>query len=238
MLRPVAYHVGRHSNQCINRWSKSLRPAIVRGKWTLAEDALLLAAVTACGPSWKHVEARVKGRTDAQCRERWVNKVNPSLRSPKVWTAEVSVDFGWRTHDWWRADSARFCLQEDATILALRAEGKSWSEIANTFVDGARTDNHVISSASRASARKILLIHFLLMQCHRRHQWLAKVIENPELGIKKDRRKGKGKGKAVTVESEKLEGEADLEEESETGNDGEAINGDSTKSNGGDIPRY
>lgn len=86
----VALLVGRHSNQCINRWTKTLRPSIKRGKWTAEEDDLLRAAHAACGPSWKLVEARVKGRTDAQCRERWVNIINPEILPPKIWSEEVS----------------------------------------------------------------------------------------------------------------------------------------------------
>lgn len=33
----------------------------------------------------------MSGRTDAQCRERWVNKVDPRLRPFNVWSAEVSI---------------------------------------------------------------------------------------------------------------------------------------------------
>lgn len=91
----VALLVGRHSNQCINRWTKTLRPSIKRGKWTAEEDDLLRAAHAACGPAWKLVEARVKGRTDAQCRERWVNILNPEILPPKIWSEVVSfVDSG------------------------------------------------------------------------------------------------------------------------------------------------
>jgi hypothetical protein len=88
----VARHVGRHSNQCINRWSKSVRPDITRGRWSKEEDELLKAAVEACGRSWKAVAPRVKGRTDAQCRERYMNLLNPDINKGP-WSEEVSFFF-------------------------------------------------------------------------------------------------------------------------------------------------
>ncbi|KAL8293680.1 hypothetical protein RQP46_000381 [Phenoliferia psychrophenolica] len=115
----VARFVGRHSNQCINRWSKTLRPTIKKGKWSTEEDEMLQAAVASCGRAWKQVALRVTGKTDAQCRERWVNVLDPKLLDPSKWSEE-----------------------EEATLIRLReVEKKSWSEIANAF-SGRRTDNH------------------------------------------------------------------------------------------------
>lgn len=42
------------------------------GKWTLVEDALLTEAVQKDGTKWVPVAALVPGRTNAQCRTRWV----------------------------------------------------------------------------------------------------------------------------------------------------------------------
>ncbi|KAI8452045.1 Homeodomain-like protein [Phakopsora pachyrhizi] len=114
----VANHCGRSSNQCINRWSKTLRPDIKKGKWDRTEDEALRNAVAACGMVWKDVAPRVRGRTDAQCRERWCNILDPRIVVGN-WTA-----------------------QEDERILSMRdRDGKTWSEISKTF-NGKRTDNH------------------------------------------------------------------------------------------------
>lgn len=114
----VANHCGRSSNQCINRWSKTLRPDIKKGKWDPIEDEALKNAVAACGMVWKDVAPRVRGRTDAQCRERWCNILDPKIV----------------VGNWSR--------EEDETILRMRdLEGKTWSEISKRF-DGRRTDNH------------------------------------------------------------------------------------------------
>lgn len=127
----IARYVGRHSNACINRWTKTIRPTIKRGKWTPEEDEALRQAYAAVGPVWKQVSARVAGRTDAQCRERWVNVVNPALRPTNEWTEE-----------------------EEAALLRMRdEEGKSWSEIANAF-EGTRTDNHCSRHYANIQRRK------------------------------------------------------------------------------------
>jgi hypothetical protein len=84
----VARFVGRTSNQCINRWTKTLRPGIKRGRWSAEEDELLRGAIAACGTVWKQVGLRVRGRTDQQCRERWANVLDPRIQK-KAWTEEV-----------------------------------------------------------------------------------------------------------------------------------------------------
>ncbi|GAA5865724.1 hypothetical protein JCM1840_003233 [Sporobolomyces johnsonii] len=114
----VARHAGRNSNQCINRWTKSLKPSIKRGKWTTAEDDALRSAVAAVGQNWKHVAPRVGGRTDAQCRERWTNVLDPRLEKKKEWTE-----------------------RDDALLLAAREDGKGWSVIAHQVFEDTRTDN-------------------------------------------------------------------------------------------------
>ncbi|GAA5844550.1 hypothetical protein JCM11251_001630 [Rhodosporidiobolus azoricus] len=116
----VARHTNLSSGQVQTRWSKTLHPTIQRGKWSPEEDAALVAAVATLGKSWREVEKRVGGRTDAQCRERWVNMLDPKLKDRHEWSEE-----------------------EEATLLRLRdQEGLSWAEIARKGFDDTRTDNH------------------------------------------------------------------------------------------------
>ncbi|BGP16479.1 hypothetical protein JCM10213v2_004481 [Rhodosporidiobolus nylandii] len=115
----VARHTSLTSLQCLTRWQNTLHPSIKRGRWSAAEDDALRAAVAACGRAWTDVALRVTGRTDAQCRERWVNVIDPRLLDKKVWSEE-----------------------EEALLLRLRDEEKlSWSEIARQGFDDRRTDN-------------------------------------------------------------------------------------------------
>ncbi|XP_057952599.1 uncharacterized protein LOC131146820 [Malania oleifera] len=79
---------GRTGTQCSNRWKKSLHPKR-KGVWTQHEDKCLTIAVMLLGPkTWNKIAAFVPGRGPPQCRERWVNTLNPSLNVDGVWTEE------------------------------------------------------------------------------------------------------------------------------------------------------
>ncbi|PIN22504.1 hypothetical protein CDL12_04778 [Handroanthus impetiginosus] len=109
---------GRTGTQCSNRWLKTLNPARKRvGKWTAEEDKRLKVAVTLFGPkTWKKVAKYVSGRTQVQCRERWVNCLDPSL------------------------NTAPWADEEDSKLEAAIAEhGYCWSKVAACIPH--RTDN-------------------------------------------------------------------------------------------------
>jgi myb proto-oncogene protein len=105
----------RNSTQCQQRWTKALRPGLNKGHWSGQEDALLLRLVGEFGTDWPKVAENWAGtctpgascRTIKQIRERWTNKLNPTIsRSP--WSAE-----------------------EDRRIVELHNKlGNSWSNIA------------------------------------------------------------------------------------------------------------
>ncbi|KAK9691512.1 hypothetical protein RND81_09G201800 [Saponaria officinalis] len=82
---------GRTGTQCSNRWKKTLHPARERvGKWSDDEDKRLMVAVTLFDKSWHRVAQFVPGRTQSQCRERWVNVLDPSLKRCE-WTEEEDL---------------------------------------------------------------------------------------------------------------------------------------------------
>nr|XP_023919208.1 uncharacterized protein LOC112030773 isoform X2 [Quercus suber] len=109
---------GRAGTQCSNRWKKSLHPARERvGRWIEDEDKRLKVAVMLFGPkNWNKIAQFVPGRTQVQCRERWVNSLDPSL-SWSEWTEE-----------------------EDSKLKAAIAEhGYCWAKVAACVPP--RTDN-------------------------------------------------------------------------------------------------
>ncbi|TMW99976.1 hypothetical protein EJD97_001594 [Solanum chilense] len=123
---------GRTGTQCSNRWIKSIHPAMKRcGKWSADEDKRLKVAVMLFYPKtwrnvvqsvpwrtpiWKKVAQYVPGRTHVQCRERWVNSLDPSLKLDE-WTEE-----------------------EDMKLKsAIDEHGYSWSKVAACIPP--RTDN-------------------------------------------------------------------------------------------------
>jgi hypothetical protein len=73
---------GRTNRQCLQRWTKSLDPLNGnKGKWAPEEDAMLIKAVKKHGNDWVEVAALVSGRTNHQCRRRWVNYLDPDRAS-------------------------------------------------------------------------------------------------------------------------------------------------------------
>lgn len=66
-----------------------LRPGQNRGAWTAEEDAKVVEWVNTHGPTkWTKCADHLGGiRSSKQCRERWVNSLNPDIKLDK-WTQE------------------------------------------------------------------------------------------------------------------------------------------------------
>ncbi|XP_045419076.1 snRNA-activating protein complex subunit 4 isoform X1 [Lemur catta] len=89
--RIVYYMEGRDSMQLIYRWTKSLDPNLKKGFWAPEEDARghlcssflqkLLQAVAKYGEQdWFKIREEVPGRSDAQCRDRYLRRLHFSLK--------------------------------------------------------------------------------------------------------------------------------------------------------------
>ncbi|XP_055988651.1 snRNA-activating protein complex subunit 4 [Sorex fumeus] len=79
--RIVYYMEGRDSMQLIYRWTKSLDPRLRKGYWAPEEDAKLLQAVAKYGEQdWFKIREEVPGRSDAQCRDRYLRRLHFSLK--------------------------------------------------------------------------------------------------------------------------------------------------------------
>jgi hypothetical protein len=59
-----------------------------KGKWTPKEDALLTEAVHKYGRKWVPIAALVPGRTNPQCRTRWLQHLDPTNAKKGRWTPE------------------------------------------------------------------------------------------------------------------------------------------------------
>ncbi len=59
-----------------------------KGKWTPEEDTLLAKAVQKHGKRWVPIAAMVPGRTNPQCRSRWVRHLDPTNGQKRRWTPQ------------------------------------------------------------------------------------------------------------------------------------------------------
>ncbi|XP_032238076.2 serine-rich adhesin for platelets isoform X1 [Nematostella vectensis] len=113
----AGYMEGRMGEQVMHRYMKACKPT-KKGKWTAEENECLLKAIEEVKElNWERIAELVPGRTGTQCRERYVNVVNPSLNKGD-WTKE----------------------EDDILLAGVDRYGQgSWSKIAKEL--GTRTDN-------------------------------------------------------------------------------------------------
>jgi hypothetical protein len=113
------YLEGKSSIQCKYRWSKILKPGLIKGPWTVEEDKKLLDWVNKERTSkWSACAQLIKGRSGKQCRERYFNTLIPSVKKGN-WT-----------------------IEKDYILFNLfNSYGTQWSKI-NKFFTG-RTENSI-----------------------------------------------------------------------------------------------
>ncbi|EOA29895.1 hypothetical protein CARUB_v10012991mg [Capsella rubella] len=124
---------GRAGTQCSNRWKKSLRPTR-KGRWSLEEDKRVKVAVTLFGSqNWHKISQFVPGRTATQCRERWVNCLEPKVNRGK-WTEE----------------------EDEKLKEAIGKHGYSWSKVASHLA--CRTDNQCLRRWKTLYPHQVVLL--------------------------------------------------------------------------------
>ena len=64
-----------------------LKPGLVKGPWTKTEDETILRAIKSGMTKWSEIANQIPGRIGKQCRERWFNHLDPSIKK-SGWTSE------------------------------------------------------------------------------------------------------------------------------------------------------
>ncbi|CAI5728306.1 unnamed protein product [Peronospora effusa] len=126
---------GRTDVQCLHRWNKVLKPGLIKGPWTPAEDRILTSLITRYGIGkirWCDLALHLPGRIGKQCRERWCNHLDSRIRKGQWTPEEDDMVFSWQ-----------------------QKLGNKWSEIAKLLPG--RTENAVKNRFNSAARRKWLM---------------------------------------------------------------------------------
>ena len=108
------------AEDCLTKYQTLKKPRVVKGKgsWTEAEDAILIEKRLELGKKWAKISAFLPGREGKQCRERFVNHLDPALKKGE-WTDN-----------------------EEAILIAMHQQhGNRWSMIAKELPG--RSENQV-----------------------------------------------------------------------------------------------
>ncbi|CAG9531615.1 unnamed protein product [Cercopithifilaria johnstoni] len=145
------YMEERSRQQCTIRYRRALDTDIKFGRWNASEDVLLTCSVGRFGTKdWIKVASCVPGRSDSQCRDRWVNVLDKSIKA-EPW----SVD------------------EDEKLLEGVRIFGKGeWSRIS-TMLPG-RSASHCKSRFRSLLSAKVKLASECRSYPFRRFSWKGK----------------------------------------------------------------
>ncbi|TMW63743.1 hypothetical protein Poli38472_002684 [Pythium oligandrum] len=159
---------GRNHTQCLQRWTKVLKPGLIKGHWDPEEDAKLRELVAEGKRNWGQVASLIPGRTSKQCRERWCNHLDPNINKGAYTEEEdrIILEMQARLGNRWSIIAQQLKGRtEDAVKIrwkslmrgkkAASKEAKEQAEAAGGTSDKSATLNIVTASATAGSNDKL-----------------------------------------------------------------------------------
>ena len=111
----------------MQKFKNSARSA-KKGNWTEQEDRILMDWIKSHGPNkWTECSKNIKGRCGKQCRERWVNILNPGVKKGN-WTEEEQVLIFQNLKNYFTSWS----------LMAKELDGRTENSIKNYFYSSIR----------------------------------------------------------------------------------------------------
>ncbi|GMH82490.1 hypothetical protein TrST_g12494 [Triparma strigata] len=124
----------RNDVQCLHRWNKVLKPGLHKGPWSEEEDNIVKYMVMEHGVGvikWSVIASQLQGRIGKQCRERWFNHLDPTIKKGE-WSQ----------------------IEDNVVFEAQLVFGNRWSEIAKLLPG--RTENAVKNRFNSSAHKKWL----------------------------------------------------------------------------------
>ena len=110
------------------RFLKKISKSKKKGNWKESEDQLLLQWVEMNGPNnWTECSKKIKGRCGKQCRERWVNALDPRIKRGNWEEEEHTLIFDQMKTNW-----------SSWTIISKKLPGRTENAMKNYFYSSVR----------------------------------------------------------------------------------------------------
>jgi hypothetical protein len=117
----------KSAKQCMQKY-KNMVKVERKGNWTEEEDKLLLEWVRVHGPNkWTECSRRIMGRCGKQCRERWMNTLDPHVKRGNWQEYEQTIIFNQMKINW-----------SSWALISKELPGRTENSIKNYFYSSIR----------------------------------------------------------------------------------------------------